>query len=491
MRGAEVLLVEAGDLCAGASGANHGMLHSGARYAVRDPQAAQECASENKVIKRIAGYCVEDGGGMFVALPGDDPDYCEDLTVGCRQAGVGAEEISLQEAKEREPNLSPDIVAAVAVPDAAVDPFFLVWGNVESARQAGAEVRNHTPVVSMEVRDGRIVRTVIGRGRERAVIVPELVINASGAWCGHTAALAGAHIEMQIDAGTMVVFNGRAVNGLVNRMRPPSDGDIVVPHRSSTILGTTSRKGYLDSIAATKEEVAELLAEGTAMVPGISSARIVRAYAGIRPLPAQSGDSRSAPRGFCLIDHAVDGVDNLFSVVGGKLTTYRLMAEKVSDAAMAWLGAEGPCRTMIEEVLPPPPASEGFAGSIMASRYGGSAGMVQVACQGSPLGMDQVCTCEAVHRGELEHFASSLDVRSGGDLMRRTRAGMGFCQGGWCTFHLANALEGDPITAAERFMFERWKGVAPVLRGDQLRQEAFKAHLFRSHGIDHTAKEDR
>jgi glycerol-3-phosphate dehydrogenase len=491
MRGAGVLLVEAGDLCAGASGANHGMLHSGARYAVRDPQAAWECATESKVLKRIAAYCIEDHGGMFVALPGDDPDYRKGFTAGCRQAEVGAEEITLREAKEREPNLSPDIVAAIAVPDAAVDPFFLVWGNAESARQAGAEVRTHCPVVSMEVRDGRIARTVIGRGRERTVIMPELVINASGAWCGHTAALAGAHIDMQMDAGTMVVLNGRALNGLVNRLRPPGDGDIVVPHRSSTILGTTSRKGHLGRIGATREEVDILLAEGTAMVPGISSARTVRAYTGIRPLPAENGDGRAAPRGFSLIDHTIDGVDNLISVVGGKMTTYRLMAEKVSDAAMSWLGTEGSCRTMIEEVLPPTSAPEGFAGTVLSSKYGGQTGTVLAACHRSPLGMDEACTCEAVHRGELEHFASSPDVRSCGDLMRRTRAGMGFCQGGLCAFHLACALEGDPIIAAERFLAERWKGVAPVLRGDQLRQEAFKAHLFRSHGIDHSAEEDR
>jgi glycerol-3-phosphate dehydrogenase len=105
--------------------------------------------------------------------------------------------------------------------------------------------------------------------------------------------------------------------------------------------------------------------------------------------------------------------------------------------------------------------------------------------------MDEVCSCEAVARGELEHFASTPDVRSCGDLMRRTRAGMGFCQAGMCAIHLASSLEGDPITAAERFLKERWKGVAPVLRGDQLRQESFKAHLFRSHGIDHSGEEGR
>jgi len=89
--------------------------------------------------------------------------------------------------------------------------------------------------------------------------------------------------------------------------------------------------------------------------------------------------------------------------------------------------------------------------------------------------------------GELEHFAASPDVISLSDLMRRTRAGMGYCQAGLCVFRMASALDvGEPRKEIDRFLAERWKGIAPVLRGEQVRQEAFKAHLFRSHGIDHT-----
>jgi glycerol-3-phosphate dehydrogenase len=92
---------------------------------------------------------------------------------------------------------------------------------------------------------------------------------------------------------------------------------------------------------------------------------------------------------------------------------------------------------------------------------------------------------------ELEHFAASGDVRTASDLMRRTRAGMGFCQAGLCAFRLAAALETDPVAQAEAFLKARWKGVEPVLQGDQLRQEAFKAHLFRVYGVDHTVGGER
>ena len=75
LRGVDCLLLERGDVNAGASGRNHGLLHSGARYAVVDPRAAAECAREGAIIKRILPQCVDDCGGLFVAVPGDDPDY--------------------------------------------------------------------------------------------------------------------------------------------------------------------------------------------------------------------------------------------------------------------------------------------------------------------------------------------------------------------------------------------------------------------------------
>jgi glycerol-3-phosphate dehydrogenase len=493
MRGAEVLLVEAGDLCAGASGGNHGMLHSGGRYAVKDPMAAAECAVEGVTLKRIARFCIEDCGGLFVSMPGDDPAYVDRFLSSCHRAGVWTEEITASEARRMEPNLSSEVCAAVRVADASIDPFFLVWGNVESARRAGAEVHNHLPLRSLKVEGGSISTAVLGDGKDKVTVRPEVVVNATGAWCGRTAAMAGASIRMELDKGSMIVFNGRTVNGLVNRLRPPADGDILVPHRSSTILGTTSGPAELDDVRASKAEVDRLLEEAAAVVPGITSARMVRAYAGVRPLLSTGEHGREASRGFRAIDHEEEGVHNLISVAGGKLTTYRLMAEKASDLVMAKLGRKGACRTMLEEISPPAGVeASSFRRSMIASKYGGLAGEVEAFCRNSPMGMDEVCTCECVARGELEYFAASPDVRSSADLMRRTRAGMGFCQAGLCAFRLASALESDdPMAEAERFLEERWKGIAPVVRGEQLRQEAFKAHLLKCYGIDHTGGGER
>jgi len=75
MRGFKTLLVEKGDLTAGTTGRYHGLLHSGGRYAVKDPQAARECIEENRILRRIMPQCIEDTGGFFVVTPWDDPGY--------------------------------------------------------------------------------------------------------------------------------------------------------------------------------------------------------------------------------------------------------------------------------------------------------------------------------------------------------------------------------------------------------------------------------
>lgn len=75
LRGLRVILVERHDIATGATGRNHGLLHSGARYAVTDAESARECISENQILKRIARHCVEPTNGLFITLPEDDLSF--------------------------------------------------------------------------------------------------------------------------------------------------------------------------------------------------------------------------------------------------------------------------------------------------------------------------------------------------------------------------------------------------------------------------------
>jgi len=69
----------------------------------------------------------------------------------------------------------------------------------------------------------------------------DYVINAAGAWSGQVAELAGQKLNISPDKGVLVIFNHRITSRVLNRLRPPGDGDIFVPHGSVTVFGTTSK----------------------------------------------------------------------------------------------------------------------------------------------------------------------------------------------------------------------------------------------------------
>jgi glycerol-3-phosphate dehydrogenase len=490
MRGAEVLLLEQKDFGSGASGGNHGVLHSGARYAVKDPESARQCSTESKVLRSIAPYCIDDRGGIFIGLPGDDDSYGDKLIRAANPEGVRIREITLKEALDKEPCINREAVRALEVDSASVDAFALVLGNVESARRAGARLLNYQGVESFKVSRGSIdevtYRDSINGEVER--IKPEVVINAAGAGAGRIAQKANLRLPLKNDKGTMVVLDGRMTHGLVNRLRMPSDGDIVVPNHSASILGTTSSAlPGPQEVRPTREEVLRLIEETSLLIPAIKKARAVRAYSGVRPLTAGSSEGREAGRGFQVLDHADQKVDNLISVVGGKLTTYRLMAEKASDLVCRKLGNRVACRTATELLLDRTtvidiPTVPDFVNHRMLRKYGPRQPQVAKACMASPRGKELICSCEQILRGEVEHFSRDPDVRTLTDLMRRTRVGMGFCQSGLCALQALSATgELGPHgskRALEDFLTERWKGIEPVLEGEQLRQEAFKSYLY-------------
>ena len=146
MRGLKTILIERLDFTAGATGRNHGLLHSGARYAHTDPESAAECIKENLILRRIARHCVEDTGGLFVTLPQDSLDYQNAFVQDCIKAGIQADVLDPEEALRMEPAVNPDIIGAVRVPDGAIDPFRLTTANVLSARMNGADIMTYQEV---------------------------------------------------------------------------------------------------------------------------------------------------------------------------------------------------------------------------------------------------------------------------------------------------------------------------------------------------------
>ena len=497
-RGLRGLLVDRGDPGSGTSGRYHGLLHSGARYVVSDPLAARECAVENEVLRRIAPRTIEDTGGWYLQAPGDPDAYVAGFAAACSAAGVPCEERPVGEVLAREPGLDPDLQRAFAVRDAALEPWELIEANLADAVAHGAEFRRYSRVTAMERAGRRVLSVTLADERSGSLerIVPRLVVSAAGAWAGGVAALAGVPLRILPGKGTMLVFAERVSDSIINRCHPPGDGDLMVPVHTVSILGTTDvQVSDPDDTAVERVEVAALLAEGERLFPALRERRLLRAYAGVRPLyepPADEADgSRTAAtpggrmirRSHVVIDHAAqDEVDDFVSIVGGKLTTYRLMAEQTVDLVMRKLGASARCTTA-DEVLPgQEPRRSHWLGARLAAHEAAGGGDA-----------DLICECELVTRPDLDDFLDARWPCSLDDVRRGTRLGMGPCQGGFCTFRAAGviaerearrgasleAVAGLAGTSAEAFLEERLKGLRAVAWGRQLQEALLVEGLYR------------
>ena len=348
LRGVDVALVDRDGLGSGTSGRSHGLLHSGARYAEADPVGAEECIAENRVLRDVAGACIADTGGLFLQLAGDDPEYFAEKRAACEAVGIETETASPAAVRERVPDLTDDLERAMWVPDGVVYPSRLVAANAADAEAHGATVHTHAPLEDLTVRNGRVTAATLG-GAVDATVEPTVVVNAAGAWAGRVASLAGVTVEMQPTRGVMVSVEYPGLGPVLNRCRDPDDGDIVVPHDDEVVLGTTSVPvSDPDDYERADWEVERSVAECAAMLPPVADAPVERTWWGVRPLYAPDEaerDGRGISRGFFVLDHAADGVENLVSTVGGKLTTCRRMAESTADRVCDDLGVDAESET--------------------------------------------------------------------------------------------------------------------------------------------------
>lgn len=502
LRGVRSLLLERSDISTGATGRNHGLLHSGARYAVTDHESAVECIRENMILRKIAAHCVEETDGLFISLPEDGLEYQSVFVEACRKAGIRADIIDPAEARRLEPSVNPALVGAVRVPDGAVDPFRLTSSNILDAKAHGAEIRTYTEVRELLREQDRIVgvRAYDHRAHCDVTFRAQVVINAGGIWGHGIAAKAGITVNMLPAKGALLIFGHRVNNMVLNRCRKPADADILVPGDTISLIGTTSSKipyDQIDNMIITPDEVDILLREGEKLAPQLAQTRILRAYAGVRPLVASDDDpsGRTVSRGIVLLDHAKrDGLEGFITITGGKLMTYRLMAEWATDLVCKKLGIDAVCRTA---EIPLPGSTENrrevdrkLRNKPLAQRRSTIARHGALATKigdGDSIRNSLVCECEEVSIGEVEYALENLSVNNLVDLRRRTRIGMGTCQGELCACRAAGIMgRRDPICARRakadlvHFLNERWKGMEPIAWGDTLRESEYTTWVYES-----------
>ena len=496
LRGLKVLLVEKQDFTNGATGRNHGLLHSGARYAVNDAESASECIKENMILRKIARHCVDETDGLFITLPEDDLSYQKTFVESCEKAGIRAEIIDPEEAKRLEPSVNPALTGAVRVPDASIDPFHLTTANIIDARRHGATILNYHEVTDLIVENG-VVKGVTLRNNhtgETSEAYARITINAAGIWGHLVAKRAGITINMFPAKGTLLIFGHRDNNMVINRCRKPANADILVPDDVVCVIGTTSDRvpfDTIDDLKVTPDEVDLLIREGEKLAPALSTTRILRAYCGVRPLVASDDDpsGRNISRGIVCLDHKVrDGLDGFITITGGKMMTYRMMAEVATDLACKKLGINVACTTADmplpgSELKPEISHGELFSSSFNAA-HGRHGTMADAIKYGDKEDDALVCECEEVSVGEVKYAAEKLHVHNLMNLRRRTRVGMGTCQGELCTCRAANIICTNNVTASEEglkdFLNERWKGVRPVAWGQALGEAQLTATIYQA-----------
>ncbi|MPT44517.1 MAG: anaerobic glycerol-3-phosphate dehydrogenase subunit A, partial [Klebsiella sp.] len=288
-RGLRTLLIERHDIATGATGRNHGLLHSGARYAVTDNESARECISENRILRRIARHCIEPTNGLFITLPEDDLAYQQTFITACQQAGIEATPLSPQDALRREPAVNPTLLGAVQVPDGTIDPFRLTAANMLDAREHGAQILTGCEVTGLLRQGDRVcgVQVYDRQLHQARTLYAGVVVNAAGIWGQRIAEYADLRITMFPAKGSLLILDHRINNLVINRCRKPADADILVPGDTISLIGTTSMHIPYDDIddnRVTTAEVDTLLREGEKLAPVMGRTRILRAYSGVRPL---------------------------------------------------------------------------------------------------------------------------------------------------------------------------------------------------------------
>jgi glycerol-3-phosphate dehydrogenase len=505
LRGIPAILLEQRDLANGATGRCHGLLHSGGRYVVKDAEAAKECVSENKIIKYIAPHCVHDTGGLFVQCRQDDPAFFEQWFESCLKIGLPSSRLSRDEALAMEPNLPEDILGAFTCPDAHVDVFQLTLSNIESAVARGAQFKTYCEVKAIDIAGGSVkgVRYRDTLTGEEGYIGCEMVVNAAGGWAEKVAELAGVEVPLRCDKGTLLILNHRLSSRVINRCRKPGDADILVPAGPVCILGTSSiTVPGPEGLTVSQEEIQHLIDLGAELVPALADARVLRIFSGVRPLyvpkSASGAGGREISRGFALLDHeALNSVKGFISIVGGKLTTYRLMAQATVNLVAEKLGVAVPCTThevllrqahddealrKAHKLLPLPVVEKAD------KRLGPKLAQIVSAIEARPELAEVVCECELVTRAELEYVlgtGTSIPAKTIADVGRRTRLGFGPCQGTFCGYkamlagfqtHRWNAAEASE--QFERYLDERWKGQSWINQGKQVEQLYLSHDLF-------------
>ena len=387
-----------------------------------------------------------------VALTGYDAFF--DLYDAYQPLKAGKKHVRLtgDEIRELEPGLIGGATGGVTFDEWGIDGSRLCVANAVDARERGAEIRVHCTVTEILRREDGRVYGVRFRDRvsgESGTRTARVVVNATGAWAPITTSLGGLEpsaARLRPGKGIHIFLDRRLTNYAIIAHAIDGREVFLLPWQNMSVLGTTDDDYYgdLDHVVATSDEVSYLFQAIEHVFPAIRSARAIGTWGGVRPtLHAWGCNEDKLSREHQVVDHRVHGADGLYSMIGGKLASYRLFAEEMTDVIARRLGNTAERRSHVaplpggdEQVDPMQLVLRGGMEAVTATRleyrHGSRSLRVLERMQQKPREAAVVCACEPVTEAEIRYVIEHEFAQDVSDVARRTRLGLGACGGMRC-----------------------------------------------------------
>jgi glycerol-3-phosphate dehydrogenase len=392
MRGLKVLLLDKGDIGGGTSSWSTRLIHGGLRYLEHGELGlVRESLRERACLMNIAPHLVRP---LQMLVPVYKGAHRGLWTI---RAGMIAYDLlsfgkslpshrmlSVAETLQHAPGLNRDgLLGAAVYFDAQVEyAERLVLENVLAAVEHGATVNTYARVEKLIIKDGTVcgvaytpVQSPMSKVPSLNVATAPIVINAAGPWIDQVLGASGS-VSSRLIGGTkgshliVAPFAGAPDTAIYVEAITDRRPFFIIPWNGNYLIGTTDIRydGDLDNVRVEAEEIEYLLRETNRVIPNaqLTRAQILYTYSGVRPLPfVNEKEEQSITRKHFI--RASPNVHNLFSIVGGKLTTYRSLAEETVDLIFKQLGRNTPACTTDRVALPGALAQPAVVGPVVLS----------------------------------------------------------------------------------------------------------------------------
>jgi glycerol-3-phosphate dehydrogenase len=507
LRGLKTLLLEKEDFAYGTTSRSSRLIHGGLRYLRHlDFQVVRQDMREREILLRIAPHLVRPLNFLIPITRISERVF---MGVGMRLYDLLSFDKSLQsyhylsrgETLRLEPRLElANLVGSYMYSDCQIlFPERLCLENALSAAEHGALIMNHTQVIGVTKIGGAVAKVQVKDrlSGDTLELAGRVVVNVAGSWANDILNMLLDHSKhkVRVTKGIHLVTPKISSNAVVLFARTDGRLLFVIPWQDYSLVGTTDidYSGDLDEVYADADDVDYLLAEVNHAFPRIQTGDVFYTIAGLRSLVAARGRPSDISRAYKLIDHEhSDGVSGFISVLGGKMTSYRLISQGAVDLVCRKLSLKARC-TASESPLPgafsnPRETLEKVAGETgltpeMAAHlnalYGSRSGQILDLVRTDPRGKQVICPHTKDIVAEVWHSVNEESALTVTDfLLRRSMAGLAPCKG----------LDAVETVASEMGRLLRWNTSEQKRQVESYRSIVALGQQFREQGmlITHT-----